>query len=198
MKIFHVKNGKITNIKQDYFSNFSNYKKILSNNHKNNSVDDKVNKVNLRKNNKNETDNKKNRLEKAISNQIIKSHEAFQRINEKNFFNNLLTKITKYKEKKDLKNISFNNNLINKRITQYEENINLSKSQKMNMKPMNENNEDINHLNDINKVIHINKKNKIFMLKNLNIKENLIDDDAGIRKNTNKETNNYFSTYDFN
>ena len=195
MKIFHVKNGKITNIKQDYFSNFSNYKKILSNNHKNNSVDDKVNKVNLRKNNKNETDNKKNRLEKYISNQIIYSHEAFQRINEKNFFNNLLTKITKYKEKKDLKNISFNNNLINKRITQYEENINLSKSQKMNMKPMNENNEDINHLNDINKVIHNNKKNKIFMLKNLNIKENLIDDDAGIRKNTNKETNNYFNNY---
>ena len=190
MKIYHVKNGKITNIKQNYFSKFSNYKKILSNNNKNNSVDDKVIKVNLRKNNKIETDNKKN-----ISNQIIYSNDTFQRINEKNFFNNLLMKLTRYNEKKDLKNISFTNNLINKRITQYEENICLSKNQKMNKKPLNENNEDINNLNDLNKMINNNKKNKFFFHKNLNIKENLIDDDAGIIKNTNKGTNNYFNNY---
>lgn len=195
MKIFHVKNGKITNIKQNYFSNFSNYKKILSNNHKNNSVDDNINKTNLRKNNKIETDNKKNRLEKTVSNQIIYSNETFQRINEKNFFNNLLMKLTRYKEKKDLKNISFTNNLINKRITQYEENISLSKSQKMNKKLLNENNEDINNLNDINKMINNNKKTKFFLHKNLNIKENLIEDDVGIIKNTNKGTNNFFNNY---
>ena len=197
MKIFHVKNGKLTNIKQNYFSNFSKYKKILPSNNKNNSVDDYFNKVNLRKNNKIETDDKKNRLGKTISNQIIYSNESFQRINDKNFFQNLLMKLTKYKEKKDMRYISFTNNLINRRITQYEENINLSKSQKINEKSLNENNEEKKNINNAYKLSYNNKKNKLVLHKNLNIKENSVDDDAeNIKNNTNKkEANDIFNKY---
>ena len=197
MKIVHVKNGKLTNIKQNYFSNFSKYKKILPSNNKNNSVDDYFNKVNLRKNNKIETNDKKYRLGKTISNQIINSNESFQRINDKNFFQNLLMKLTKYKERKDMRYISFTNNLINRRITQYEENINLSKSQKINEKSLNENNEEKKNINNAYKLSYNNKKNKLVLHKNLNIKENSVDDDAeNIKNNTNKkEANDIFNKY---
>ena len=197
MKIFHVKNGKLTNIKQNYFSNISKYKTILPSNNKNNSVDDYFNKVNLRKNNKIETDDKKNRLGKTISNQIINSNESFQRINDKNFFQNLLPKLTKYKEKKDMRYISFTNNLINRRITQYEENINLSKSQKIYEKSLHENNEEKNNINNAYKLSYNNKKNKLVLHKNLDIKENFIaDDNENIKNNTNKkEANDIFNKY---
>ena len=164
MEILHLKKGKITDIKHNYFSYYSNNKKIANNNYKNNSVDGVTNKVNLKKNNKIETDNKKN-----ITNKIIYSNESLQRMSEKNFFKNLLNKFTKYKEDKKVRNFSFTNNLINRKVTQFEENINLSKNQQKIGKSLNENKEDINIINNLSKAYNSSKKSYLFLYKNLNL-----------------------------
>ena len=195
MEILHLKKGKITDIKQNYFSYYSNNKKITNNNYKNNSVDGITNKVNLKKNNKIETDNKKNTIGN-ITNKIIYSNESLQRMSEKNFFKNLLNKFTKYKEDKKVRNFSFTNNLINRKVTQFEENINLSKNQQMIGKSLNENKEDINIINNLSKVCNSSKKSNLFLNKNLNLKENVKEDNTGIIQNKSKKgRNSIFNKY---
>ena len=195
MEILHLKKGKITDIKQNYFSYYSNNKKIANNNYKNNSVDGVTNKVNLKKNNKIETDNKKNTIGN-ITNKIIYSNESLQRMSEKNFFKNLLNKFTKYKEDKKVRNFSFTNNLINRKVTQFEENINLSKNQQKIGKSLNENKEDINIINNLSKVYNSSKKSNLFLNKNLNLKENVKEDNTGIIQNKSKKgRNSIFNKY---
>ena len=134
-------NVKLTNIKQNHFSNYFEYKDIFSNNKfsKNNSVDDIINKIYLKKNIKKHFNSKRTLRNKYLRIPILNSKNFSQeniykeketeRNNKKeqNVIGNLLKKFDKIKDKNQIRNFSFTNNLINSKINQYEENFEFQK-----------------------------------------------------------------------
>ena len=134
-------NVKLTNIKQNYFSNYFEYKDIFSNNKfsKNNSVDDIINKIYLKKNIKKHFNSKRTLRNKYLRIPILNSKNFSQeniykeketeRNNKKeqNVIGNLLKKFDKIKDKNQIRNFSFTNNFINSKINQYEENFEFQK-----------------------------------------------------------------------
>ena len=137
MRIFNLENVKLTNIKQNHFSNYSKYKDMLLSKkiNKNNSVDDIINKIYLEKNNKNRLNSKRTLENENISIPIINSNNFSQEnrskekkkerhyMNEKNIIRNLLDRFAKFRDRNKIRNFSFTNNLINSKVSQYEESL---------------------------------------------------------------------------
>ena len=191
MKIFYNENEKLINIKPNNLSNYSNYKKILSfnKNKSNRSFNNVFNKMYLKKNISNiyEHEHKPTSLIKNITNPIVnpnefsskkKNEKSIQRyyINEKNNYKNLLKKFTQFKEKNNLRNFSFSNNLINFKVSQFEEKSSRSKESENDKKSFwNEQMPELNvfrYKNDNKK-----KNNHFFHKTNINLNENLIDEE---------------------
>ena len=191
MKMFYSENEKLTNIKPNNLSNHSNYKKILSfNKNKSNlSLNNIFSKMYLKKNISNiyEHEHKPTSFIKNITNPIMnpkefsskkKNEKLIERyyINEKNNYKNLLKKFTKFKEKNNLRNFSFSNNLINFKVNQYEEKSSRSKESENDKK--NFWNEQMPELNVFRFKNDNKKKNNHFFHKtNINLNENLIDEE---------------------
>ena len=111
-------NVKLTNIKQNYFSNYFEYIDIFSNNKfsKNNSVDDIINKIYLKKNIKKHFNSKRTLRNKYLRIPILNSKNFSQeniykeketeRNNKKeqNVIGNLLKKFDKIKDKNQIRN----------------------------------------------------------------------------------------------
>ena len=102
---------------------------------KNNSVDDIINKIYLEKNNKNRLNSKRTFENENISIPIINSNNFSQEnrskekkkerhyMNEKNIIRNLLNRFAKIRDRNKMRNFSFTNNLINSKVSQYEESL---------------------------------------------------------------------------
>ena len=191
MKINDSENEKLTNIKPNNISNYSNYKKILSFNKNNNnhSLNDIFCKMYLKKNKRYLYEDKPALLVKNITNPIINSNEFSPKkkdvkliqkyyIQEKNIYKNLLKRFTQYKEKNNLRNFSFSNNLINSKVSQYEENLKSSRSKESENDKKSFWNEKIPELNIFSyKNNNNNKNNQFFHRTNISLKENLINEE---------------------
>ena len=197
MRIFKMENGKLTNIKQNGFSNFSNYKKILpyNNNPKINSRNPIITKFHLKRNNyldKTVTNIKKKLLSKNLSFPIVYSNDFTLKpkinkklplknyINERKSHKNLIKKFLKYSEKTLLRNNSFSNS----KLSQFDDALSSKKS----IKIQNENktflNENNNEINKLYFMINSNKKQRLnsnyynLLEANINKKENNNDDEC--------------------
>ena len=217
MRIFNIKNGKLTNIKQQCFSNYSNYTKVVLGykNSKSNSMNNIINKMYLKKNNKKISDVKKVLFEKNVKNTLAYSNEfeisqkkpdnIIQRyyMREQNIYKNLLEKFTKFKENNNIRNFSFSNNLINSKVNQFEESIKSKNSQLLQNEIDNFWKEKKEEINDFKCKSNYNKKNGLNSLNyistktNINIKDNLDDEEAKIKINNikNKGFNNILNKY---
>ena len=203
MRIFNLENVKLTNIKQNHLSNYSKYKDMLLSKkiNKNNSVDDIINKIYLEKNNKNRLNSKRTFENENISIPIINSNNFSQEnrskekkkerhyMNEKNIIRNLLNRFAKIRDRNKMRNFSFTNNLINSKVSQYEESLKNKNNKIFAFSSLqNENNSVLIEKNEGKKIINnyknnLNKKyNGIFINRNnIKKKENLNDE-----KNKNK------------
>lgn len=197
MRIFKMENGKLTNIKQNGFSNFSNYKKILpyNNNPKINSRNPIITKFHLKRNNyldKTVTNIKKKLLSKNLSFPIVYSNDFTLKpkideklplknyINERKSHKNLIKKFLKYSERTLLRNNSFSNS----KLSQFDDALSSKKS----IKIQNENktflNENNNEINKLYFMINSNKKQRLnsnyynLLEANINKKENNNDDEC--------------------
>ena len=191
MKKNDSENEKLINIKQNNLSNYSNYKRILSfsKNSNTHSLNDIFCKMYLKKNKRYLYEDKSTLFVKNTTSPIINSNEfspekqkekLIQKyyIQEKNIYKNLLKKYTQYKEKNNLRNFSFSNNLINSKVNQYEENLKSSKSKEPESDKKSFWNEKIPELNIFSYKNNNNKKNnKFFHRTNISLKENLIDEE---------------------
>ena len=219
MRIFNLENVKLTNIKQNHFSNYSKYKDMLLSKkiNKNNSVDDIINKIYLEKNNKNRLNSKRTFENENISIPIINSNNFSQEnrskekkkerhyMNEKNIIRNLLGRFAKFRDRNKIRNFSFTNNLINSKVSQYEESLKNKNNKIFAFSSLqNENNSVLIEKNEGKKIINnyknnLNKKyNGIFINRNnIKKKENLNDEQNKnkIKKIKNRGFNTFLNKF---
>ena len=219
MRIFNLENVKLTNIKQNHLSNYSKYKDMLLSKkiNKNNSVDDIINKIYLEKNNKNRLNSKRTFENENISIPIINSNNFSQEnrskekkkerhyMNEKNIIRNLLNRFAKIRDRNKMRNFSFTNNLINSKVSQYEESLKNKNNKIFAFSSLqNENNSVLIEKNEGKKIINnyknnLNKKyNGIFINRNnIKKKENLNDEQNKnkIKKIKNRGFNTFLNKF---
>ena len=219
MRIFNLENVKLTNIKQNHLSNYSKYKDMLLSKkiNKNNSVDDIRNKIYLEKNNKNRLNSKRTFENENISIPIINSNNFSQEnrskekkkerhyMNEKNIIRNLLNRFAKIRDRNKMRNFSFTNNLINSKVSQYEESLKNKNNKIFAFSSLqNENNSVLIEKNEGKKIINnyknnLNKKyNGIFINRNnIKKKENLNDEQNKnkIKKIKNRGFNTFLNKF---
>ena len=217
MRIFNLENVKLTNIKQNHFSNYSKYKDMLLSKkiNKNNSVDDIINKIYLKKNNKNRLNSKRTFENENISIPIINSNNFSQEnrskekkkerhyMNEKNIIRNLLGRFAKFRDRNEIRNFSFTNNLINSKVSQYEESLKNKNNKIFAFSSLqNENNSVLIEKNEGKKIINnyqnnLNKKYTFTNRNNIKKKENLNDEQNKnkIKKIKNRGFNTFLNKF---
>ena len=217
MRIFNLENVKLTNIKQNHFSNYSKYKDMLLSKkiNKNNSVDDIINKIYLEKNNKNRLNSKRTFENENISIPIINSNNFSQEnrskekkkerhyMNEKNIIRNLLGRFAKFRDRNKIRNFSFTNNLINSKVSQYEESLKNKNNKIFAFSSLqNENNSVLIEKNEGKKIINnyqnnLNKKYTFTNRNNIKKKENLNDEQNKnkIKKIKNRGFNTFLNKF---
>ena len=217
MRIFNLENVKLTNIKQNHFSNYSKYKDMLLSKkiNKNNSVDDIINKIYLKKNNKNRLNSKRTFENENISIPIINSNNFSQEnrskekkkerhyMNEKNIIRNLLGRFAKFRDRNKIRNFSFTNNLINSKVSQYEESLKNKNNKIFAFSSLqNENNSVLIEKNEGKKIINnyqnnLNKKYTFTNRNNIKKKENLNDEQNKnkIKKIKNRGFNTFLNKF---
>ena len=219
MRIFNLENVKLTNIKQNHLSNYSKYKDMLLSKkiNKNNSVDDIINKIYLKKNNKNRLNSKRTFENENISIPIINSNNFSQEnrskekkkerhyMNEKNIIRNLLNRFAKIRDRNKMRNFSFTNNLINSKVSQYEESLKNKNNKIFAFSSLqNENNSVLIEKNEGKKIINnyqnnLNKRyNGTFSNRNnIKKKENLNDEQNKnkIKKIKNRGFNTFLNKF---
>ena len=217
MRIFNLENVKLTNIKQNHLSNYSKYKDMLLSKkiNKNNSVDDIINKIYLEKNNKNRLNSKRTFENENISIPIINSNNFSQEnrskekkkerhyMNEKNIIRNLLNRFAKIRDRNKMRNFSFTNNLINSKVSQYEESLKNKNNKIFAFSSLqNENNSVLIEKNEGKKIINnyqnnLNKKYTFTNRNNIKKKENLNDEQNKnkIKKIKNRGFNTFLNKF---
>ena len=217
MRIFNLENVKLTNIKQNHLSNYSKYKDMLLSKkiNKNNSVDDIINKIYLEKNNKNRLNSKRTFENENISIPIINSNNFSQEnrskekkkerhyMNEKNIIRNLLNRFAKIRDRNKMRNFSFTNNLINSKVSQYEESLKNKNNKIFAFSSLqNENNSVLIEKNEGKKIINnyqnnLNKKYTFTNRNNIKKKEKLNDEQNKnkIKKIKNRGFNTFLNKF---